>query len=83
MKAFIFNPKQLPPREGQRQGDEIVIGDFDMKSKNEIIQMIENKTRIFKTQFEQLDGYFKMHDKDSMLDSHSKFIIYVYRGNFN
>lgn len=45
--------------------------------------MFENKTRIFKTQFEQLDGYFKMHDKDSMLDSHSKFIIYVYCGNFS
>ena len=34
--------------------------------------MFENKMRIFKTQFSQLDGYFRMHDNDSMLDSQSK-----------
>ena len=31
--------------------------------------MFENKTRIFKSQFEQLDGYFKMHDKDTTLET--------------
>ena len=40
--------------------------------------MFENKTRIFKSQFEQLDGYFKMHDKDTTLDSQSKFIFYIF-----
>ena len=35
--------------------------------------MFENRLRIFKSQFQQLDDYFKMHDQDSVLDPKSKF----------
>ena len=28
---------------------------------------------MFKIQFEQLEGYFRVHDKDNMFDSQSKF----------
>ena len=37
--------------------------------------MFENKMRIFKSQFNQLDEYFRMHENDSGLDSQSKFCL--------
>jgi len=37
------------------------------------VQQFQNKKRMFKIQFEQLEGYFKVHDKDNMFDSQSKF----------
>ena len=40
-KVFQINSKQLPPREGRGQGDEVEIEGFGMKSKDGAIQMVE------------------------------------------
>ena len=40
------------------------------------VQVFEQKMRNFKSQYEQLNDYFKVHDKDNMLDLQSKIFFY-------
>ena len=40
------------------------------------VQTYEQKMKHFKTQFEQLNDYFKVHDKDNMLDLQSLLIYF-------
>ncbi len=36
--------------------------------------MFQNRMRMFKNQFEQLEDYFKTHDKDNMYDTQSTML---------
>ena len=39
------------------------------------VQLFQNKMRMFRNQFEQLEGYFKAHDRENLYDSQSKMFI--------
>lgn len=36
------------------------------------VRLFQNNLRILKNQFEQLEGYFRVHDRENILDTQSK-----------
>ena len=47
------------------------------------VQLFQNKMRIFKNQFEQLEDYFRTHDRENQLESQSKFKVSFFSLYFN